>query len=60
MDYEKLCKKKVMDLEPKVRFAELINDKARLFADVMIEGIRSLETQKDDEMLHMELVLRAK
>jgi hypothetical protein len=59
MDYEKLCKK-VMDLDPKIRFAGLINEKGRLFSGGMREGIRSHEAQKDDEMLYMELVLRAK
>jgi hypothetical protein len=59
MDYEKLCKK-VMSLDPKIRFAGMINEKGRLFAGGMREGIRSLEDQKDDEMLYMELVLRAK
>ena len=59
MDYEKLCKK-VMGLDPKIRFAGLINEKGRLFAGGMRDGIRSLEAQKDDEMLYMELVLRAK
>ncbi len=59
MDYDKLCKK-VMDLDPKIRFAGLINEKGRLFAGGMREGVKSLEDQKDDEMLYMELVLRAR
>jgi hypothetical protein len=59
MDYGKFCKK-VMDLDPKIRFAGVINEKGRLFAGGMREGIKSLEAQKDDEMLYMELVLRAK
>ncbi|MGB9002545.1 MAG: DUF6659 family protein [Nitrosotalea sp.] len=59
MDYEKICKK-VMDLDPKIRFAGIINEKGRLFAGGMKEGLKSLEDSRDDEMLYMELVLRAK
>jgi hypothetical protein len=59
MDYEKICKK-VMELDPKIRFAGLINEKGRLFAGGMKGGLRSLEDSRDDEMLYMELVLRAK
>jgi hypothetical protein len=59
MDYDKLCKK-VMGLDPKIRFVGLINEKGRLSAGGMKAGIRSLEDQKDVEMLYMELVLRAK
>ena len=59
MDYKKLCKK-VMSLDPKIRFAGLINEKGGLFAGGMREGIKSLGAKKDDEMLYMELVLRAK
>jgi hypothetical protein len=59
MDYEKICKK-VMEMDPKIRFAGIINEKGRLFAGGMRGGLRSLEDSKDDEMLYMELVLRAK
>src|SRR5579885_2927289 len=59
MDHEKICKK-VMGLDPKIRFAGMINEKGRLFAGGMREGLRSLEDTRDDEMLYMELVLRAK
>lgn len=59
MDYEKICKK-VMELDPKIRFAGMINEKGRLFAGGMRDGIKSLEDTGDDEMLYMELVLRAK
>jgi hypothetical protein len=58
-DFDKLCKK-VMGLDPKIRFAGLINEKGRLFVGGMREGIKSLEDQKDSEMLYLELVLRAK
>lgn len=59
MDFEKLCKK-VIELDPKIRFAGVINEKGRLFAGGMKDGLRSLEDSKDDEMLYMELVLRTK
>ena len=59
MDFEKFCKK-VLDVDPKIRFAGAINEKGRLFAGGMREGLKSLEDSKDDEMLYMELVLRAK
>lgn len=59
MDYEKICKK-VMDLDPKIRFAGMINEKGRLIAGGMKDGLKSLEDTRDDEMLYMELVLRAK
>lgn len=59
MDYEKICRK-VMELDPKIRFAGMVNEKGRLFAGGMREGLKSLEDTRDDEMLYMELVLRAK
>ena len=59
MDFEKLCKK-IIELDPKIRFAGVINEKGRLFAGGMKDGLRSLEDSKDDEMLYMELVLRTK
>lgn len=59
LDYEKTCKR-VMDLDPKIRFVGLVNEKGRLVAGGMRDGLRSLEDLRDDEMLYMELVLRAK
>jgi len=59
VDFEKLCKK-IIELDPKIRFAGVINEKGRLFAGGMKDGLRSLEDSKDDEMLYMELVLRTK
>ncbi|MGI0082421.1 MAG: DUF6659 family protein [Nitrosopumilaceae archaeon] len=59
MDFEAICKK-VMDVDPKIRFAGMINDKGRLIAGGMKEGKKALEDTKDDEMLFMELVLRTK
>ena len=59
MDYDRTCRK-VMEIDPKIRFAGMINEKGRLVAGGMREGMRSLEETKDDEMLYMELVLRAR
>ncbi len=59
MDFDKVCKK-IMDLDPKIRFAGMINEKGRLFAGGMKEGVKSLEDTRDDEMMYMQLVLRAK
>ena len=49
-----------MDLDPKVRFAGVINDKGRLVAGGMRPGVKSLELAKDDEVLFMELALRVR
>ncbi|SRR5579875_86821 len=59
MDYEKVCRK-VMDLDPKIRFVGMVNEKGRLVAGGMRQGLKSLEETRDGEMLYMELVLRAK
>ena len=59
MDFETVCKN-VTDLDSKIRFVGMINNKGRLIAGGMKEGKKSLEDTKDDEMLFMELVLRTK
>lgn len=59
MDWESLCKK-VMDLDPKIRFVGIINFKGRLIAGGMQKGIEPLESSKDREMLFMQLALRIK
>ena len=58
-EYSKLCDK-IMDLDPKIRFAGVINDLGRLVAGGMRPGVEPLETEKDDEMLYMELALRVR
>ena len=58
-EYSNLCNK-VMDLDPKIRFAGVINDLGRLVAGGMRPGVEPLETEKDDEMLYMELALRVR
>jgi len=59
MDKDELCKQ-ILELEPKIRFAGLINPNGRLIAGGMKHGFESLEEERDNEMLYMELVLRAK
>ncbi len=59
MDKDELCKK-ILELEPLIRFAGLINGNGRLVAGGMKPGFQSHEDPRDDEMLYMELVLRAK
>jgi len=59
VDFEATCKK-VMDIDPKIRFVGMINDKGRLIAGGMREDKKPLEDMRDDEMLFMELVLRTK
>ncbi len=59
MDYDELCKK-IQTMDSRIRFAGVINENGRLVAGGMKDGFRSLEDSRDDEMLYMELVLRAK
>jgi Family of unknown function (DUF6659) len=59
MDKDEMCKK-ILELEPRIRFAGLINSNGRLIAGGMKPGFQSLEDARDDEMMYMELVLRAK
>ena len=58
-DYFKLCNK-IKELDPKIRFAGMINERGRLIAGGMKEGIEPLESRKEDEMLFMELALKVK
>ncbi|MBT8251320.1 MAG: hypothetical protein KJO99_00590 [Nitrosopumilus sp.] len=57
VDYSDVCKK-IMNLNSKIRFAGVINERGKLVAGGMKEGVEHLESQKDDEMLYMELALR--
>ena len=59
MDYDEMCRK-VLSLDSRIRFCGLINENGRLVAGGMKNGFKSLEDSRDDEMLYMELVLRAK
>jgi len=58
-DYNKMCEQ-IMSLDSKIRFAAVINERGRLVAGGMKEGVKPLESEKDDEMLFMELALRVK
>ena len=49
-----------MTIDPKIRFAGVINDRGRLVAGGMKENVEPLESEKDDEMIFMELALRVK
>ena len=59
IDYAKVCDE-VKLLDDKIRFAGVINPRGRLVAGGMKEGIEPLESEKDDEMLYMELALRVR
>ena len=58
-DYPTICKT-VLSLDPKIRFAGVINERGRLVAGGMKENVAPLENEKDDEMIFMELALRVK
>lgn len=54
-----MCKK-VMALDKQIRFVAVINERGKLLAGGLREGLKSLEDPKDDEMLFMELALRVR
>jgi len=58
-DFNQICDD-VKQLDTEIRFAGVINSKGRLIAGGMKEGIQSLESERHDEMLFMELALRVK
>jgi hypothetical protein len=58
-DYTKICNS-VFEIDPKIRFAGVINERGRLVAGGMKENVEPLESEKDDEMIFMELALRVK
>ncbi len=58
-DLEKMCRD-VIALDSKMRSARLINSRGHLIAGGMKEGLLSLEAQKQDEMMFMELALRVR
>ena len=59
INYSKLCDD-VKALDNTIRFAGMINPRGRLVAGGMKEGVETLESEKDDEMLYMELALRVR
>ena len=58
-ELEKICQE-IIALDPKMRSARLINSRGHLTAGGMKEGLLSLEAQKQDEMMFMELALRVR
>jgi len=58
-DYTKICDS-ILSVDPKIRFAGVINERGRLVAGGMKENVEPLESEKDDEMIFMELALRVK
>ena len=58
-DYAKICDS-VLTIDPKIRFAGVIDERGRLVAGGMKENVEPLENEKDDEMIFMELALRVK
>ena len=58
-NYSEICKK-ILEMDKKIRFAGVINERGRLVAGGMKDDVEPLENQKDDEMLFMELALRVK
>lgn len=58
-ELEKICQN-IIALDPKMRSARLINSRGHLIAGGMKDGLLSLEAQKQDEMMFMELALRVR
>ncbi|HEX5358542.1 MAG TPA: DUF6659 family protein [Candidatus Nitrosotalea sp.] len=53
---ESICEM-ILDLDPNIRFAGVINNKGKLLARCAKKGIRSFTTPQDREMLLMETAL---
>jgi hypothetical protein len=58
-ELEKICQK-ILKLNSKMRSARFINSRGHLTAGGMKDGVFSLEAQKQDEMMFMELSLRVR
>jgi len=58
-ELEKICQK-INKLDPKMRSARIINSRGHQVSGGMKEGLLSLEAQKQDEMMFMELALRVR
>ncbi len=58
-ELENICKK-IIKLSTKMRSARFINSRGHLLAGGMKQGLFSLEDEKQDEMMFMELALRVK
>jgi len=58
-ELEKICQK-INKLDPKMRSARFINSRGHQVSGGMKKGLLSLEAQKQDEMMFMELALRVR
>ncbi len=58
-ELEKICQK-ITKLDSKMRSARIINSRGHMVAGGMKDGLLSLEAQKQDEMMFMELSLRVR
>ena len=58
-EIEKICQK-IIKLDTKIRSARIINSRGHLVAGGMKKGLMSLEAEKQDEMMFMELALRVR
>jgi len=58
-DFDKICES-IFKLDSKIRSARIINNKGKLIAGGMRQGLKALEDTKKDEMLFMELSLRVR
>ena len=58
-DYPNVCSA-ILAIDSKIRFAGVINERGRLVAGGMKANVEPLESEKDDEMIFMELALRVK
>ena len=58
-DYAKICDS-IFSIDPKIRFVGIINEQGRMVSGGMKENVEPLESEKDDEMIFMELALRVK
>ena len=56
---EKICQE-IIKLDPKMRSSRIINSRGHQVSGGMKDGLLSLEAQKQDEMMFMELSLRVR
>lgn len=56
---EHICQK-ISNLTPEMRSARIINSRGHLIAGGMKNGTQALESQKQDEMMFLELALRVR
>jgi hypothetical protein len=56
---ESICKK-ILDLDPKIRFAGIISCRGRLLAGGEKEGVKMLVDKRSHEIMFMEVALRVR